>query len=63
MTETSPCELCRNLESLLPEISAELRRIEGAPDYFRQTARLLLKRKGILEELALHQRSEHLKAS
>ena len=63
MPETNACELCQNLESLLPEISNQLRRVEGAPDYFRQTARLLLKRNRILEQLALHQRAEHRKAS
>ena len=61
--ETSSCSECVVLESSLPEIANEIRRLEGAPDHFRQVARLLLKRNRILEELSLHRRGEHLKAS
>lgn len=60
------CE-CGSLETSLQSTASELRNVEetffGTSDYFRQTARLLLKRNRILEQLATHQRHQHLKAS
>jgi hypothetical protein len=60
------CE-CGTLETSLQTTATELRQVEdsfvGTADYFRQTARLLLKRNRILEQLAAHQRHQHLRAS
>ncbi len=66
-TDLQYCSECAMLESSLQNTAAELRQVDnvysGTTEYFRQTARLLLKRNRNLEELAAHQRIGHLKAS
>ena len=66
LNEQYCCE-CGTLETSLQTTAQELRQVEdsffGTADYFRQTARLLLRRNRILEQLATHQRHQHLKAS
>jgi hypothetical protein len=66
--QTDPyCCECGTLETSLQTTAQELRQVEdsffGTADYFRQTARLLIKRNRILEQLAMHQRHQHLRAS
>jgi hypothetical protein len=65
--EQNYCCECGTLETSLQTTATELRQVEdsffGTADYFRQTARLLIKRNRILEQLAQHQRLQHLRAS
>lgn len=65
--EQNYCCECGTLETSLQTTATELRQVEdsffGTADYFRQTARLLLRRNRILEQLAQHQRLQHLRAS
>lgn len=57
------CTVCADLESQLPAIANEIRRLEGSAQNYRQVARLLIQRNRILDRLELHQRGQHLKAS